>query len=85
MLSPASKHNGNTYVMFSSLKSNYVTSCQNLATGFNRAVVFNGLSFEKTGGEEGGIALGYGVVSPDIRVKGKRSETSLELCLGPLV
>lgn len=53
--------------------------------GFNRAVVFNGLNFKKAGGEEGRTALGYGVVNPDISVKAKRSKTSLDLCLGPLV
>ena len=44
--------------------------------GFDRTVVFNNLSFKKAGGEGGGIALRYGVVSPDFSVKVKRNKAS---------
>lgn len=54
--------------------------------GFDRTVVFNNLSFKKAGGEGGGIALGYGAVSPVFSVKVKRNKASSPgLHLGLLV
>lgn len=64
MLSPASKHNGNAYVMFSNLKSNI---CHFLSESRNR--LWQNSCLQKPefqiGGKGGGIALGYGVVNPD--------------------
>lgn len=86
MLNPASKHNGNAYVMFRNLKSNMSLLIRIWQWALNGTVAFNNLSFKKAGGEGGGITLGYGVVSPEFSVKVKRNKASSpELHLGLLV
>lgn len=75
MLSPASKHNGNAYVMFCNLKSNI---CHFLSESCNRLwqnSCLQKLEFQ-IGAEGDGIALGYGVVKQILVVKWKRNKAS---------